>query len=115
MLYGNCKKILKSIVFLCAETSETNTLDIAVFLNNRIQTEDMIGCLRHLASAGERYINITKEEGPLLYVSPTHKGKHFKEDARAEAKHFLMVSVLVPIIVSAATTLITLWITSFFK
>lgn len=113
MLYGKCKKVLKAINFLCRDTSETSTLDIGVYLHNRIQSEDLIGCLHQLES--DRYIKILAEDKLLLSVSPTHKGKHLREYELAEMKHFLFTSILVPIVVSALTTLIGLWITGFFK
>ena len=113
MLYGNCKRVLKSINFLCANAEETTTLDIGIYLHNRIQTEDLIGCLHLLQEDG--LIKVSSENGSLIQVSPTHKGKHFKENQAAEIKRFLFTSIVVPVIVSALTTIVSLWISGFFK
>ena len=72
MLYGKCEKILKSVNFLCQTAEETTTLDIGVYLHNRIQTEDLLGCLHLLEDDG--FIEIISESGPLLHVKLTHKG-----------------------------------------
>lgn len=113
MLYGKCAKVLKSVYFLCKETKETTTLDIGVYLYNRIQTEDLIGCLHQLKDDG--LIEIISENGPLLHVKPTHKGRHYKEHRHAEIKHFLFTSIIVPVIVSALTTVVSLWLNGLFK
>lgn len=113
MLYGNSKKVLKAIQFLCAEENKTSTLDIKIFLNNKVQDEDLFGCVHILENDG--YIQISEENDLYIQVSLTHKGKHYAEELRAKVLHFLYVSVLVPIGVSIVTTLITLWIASFFK
>ena len=114
MLYGNNRKVLKAIRFLCETSETTNSLDIAVYLHNRIQTEDLIGCLNHL-STEEGYINPITEEGSLVYVSLTHKGRHYQQYECAKMRHFLINSIVIPIIVSAITTLVTFWITGIFK
>ena len=113
MLYGKCAKVLKSVCFLCKEEKETTTLDIGVYLHNRIQTEDLLGCLHQLKDDG--FIEIISESGPLLHVKPTHKGRHHKEYRNAEIKSFLFTSIIVPIIVSALTTIVSLWLNGFFK
>ena len=113
MLYGKCEKILKSVNFLCQTAEETTTLDIGVYLNNRIQTEDLLGCLHLLEDDG--FIEIISESGPLLHVKLTHKGRHYKEHRNAEIKRFLFTSVVVPVIVSALTALVSLWVNGFFK
>lgn len=106
MLYGKCHKVLKSISFLCQNTEETTTLDIGVYLHNRIQTEDLIGGLRQLEEDG--FIEILSESGPLLHVKLTHKGRHYKEHRRAAVIGFFIKSIFTPIIVAFATTLITI-------
>ena len=113
MLYGKCAKVLKSVCFLCKEEKETTTLDIGVYLHNRIQTEDLLGCLHQLKDDG--FVEIISESGPLLHVKPTHKGRHHKEYRSAEIKRFLFTSIIVPIIVSALTTIVSLWLNGFFK
>lgn len=45
----------------------------------------------------------------------THKGRHYKEHRNAEIKRFLFTSVVVPVIVSALTALVSLWVNGFFK
>lgn len=51
MLYGNCLKVLKAINFLCRNAEETSTVDICVYLHNRIQNEDFLGCIHQLEVA----------------------------------------------------------------
>ena len=113
MLYGKCPKVLKSISFLCQTAEETTTLDIGVYLHNRIQTEDLVGCLHQLKDDG--FVEILSENGPLLHVKPTHKGRHYKEHRNAEIKRFLFNSIIVPVIVSALTTIFSLWLNGFFR
>lgn len=51
-------------------------------------------------------------EEPYAYTFQlTHKGLHYKEYQFEEIKLFLLRSILTPIVVSMATTLLTLWIT----
>lgn len=112
-MYGNCKKILKAICYLCTDQEETTTLDIAVYLHNRVRDEDLIGCIRVLEA--DKLVEVKEDDGVLLYIQPTHQGRHFKENQWAKVKHFLFTIVAVPIAVSAATTLVSLWINGFFK
>ena len=111
MLYGKSRKVLNAIRFLCQEESETNIFNIGVYLHNRIQTEDLMGCLDLLSSKDEGYIRITRTE-PTVYVTLEHKGRHLYEYEMMKLKQFLRNSIITPIIVSVLTTLITLWITS---
>ena len=115
MLYGKNRRVLKAIRFLCQQHKTTTTLDIAVYLHNHIQTEDLLGCIRHLASAEENYIEIVSEDKSLVTVSLTHKGRHFIEYERASTWQFLRNSILIPIAVSACTALVTIWIERLFK
>lgn len=113
LLYGKCAKVLKSVCFLCKEAKETTTLDIGVYLHNRIQTEDLLGCLHQLKDDG--FIEIISESGPLLHVRPTHKGRHYKEYRRAAVIGFFMKSIFTPIIVAFVTTLITITLERLFR
>lgn len=106
MLYGKCEKVLKSINFLCEAAEETTTFDIGVYLHNRIQTEDLLGCLHLLEDDG--FIEIISESGPLLHVKLTHKGRHYKEHRRAAVIGFFVKSIFTPIIIAFVTTLITI-------
>lgn len=40
----------------------------------------------------------------------THKGLHYKKYKWIETKRFLLTSIVVPIVVSAITALVTLWL-----
>lgn len=54
--------------------------------------------------------------GPLgEYVQVTHKGWHIWQTALSRFAWFLFSSILVPVVVSAVTSLITLWINGFFQ
>ena len=87
--------------------------DIGVYLHNRIQTEDLLGCLHQLKDDG--FIEIISESGPLLHVRPTHKGRHYKEYRRAAVIGFFMKSIFTPIIVAFVTTLITITLERLFR
>lgn len=113
MLYGKCVKILKAVNYLCEREDETTTLDIGVYFHNRIQTEDLLGCLQQLKE--DAFIEILSEDGPLLFVKPTHKGRHYKENRRANLSNFILKSILTPIIVAFFTTIITLSLEKYFK
>ena len=52
MLYGKCQKVLKAVSYFCERKEETSVFDIGVYLHNRIQTEDLIGCLHQLKEDG---------------------------------------------------------------
>ena len=108
MLYGKSRKVLNAIRFLCSENENTSTLDITIYLKKQIYDEDLRGCIRLLNNEG--YIKIIEDTNLYIRVSLTHKGKHFDEYEKAEYKAFFIKSILAPIIVSLATTLITLWI-----
>jgi len=108
VLYGKSRKVLNAIRFLCRENENTSTLDITIYLKKHIHDEDLRGCIRLLNNEG--YIRIIEDTNLYIRVSLTHKGKHFDEYEKAEYKAFFIKSILAPIIVSLATTLITLWI-----
>ena len=94
MLYGNCLKVLKAINFLCRNAEETSTVDICVYLHNRIQNEDFLGCIHQLENDG--LIEIRSETELLVSVAPTHKGRHYKEYRRRVIVEFILKSVLTP-------------------
>lgn len=115
MLYGKCKKVLKSIQFLTAKDNITSTFDIAIHMHHNIQDEDLRGCIEALERDG--YLTIVQtigDKGVNIRVSLTHKGRHYQEYRRSEIKEFLLKSVLTPIIVSIITTFITLWVSGIF-
>lgn len=113
MLYGNCLKVLKAINFLCRNAEETSTVDICVYLHNRIQNEDFFGCIHQLENDG--LIEIRSETELLVSVAPTHKGRHYKEYRRCVIVGFILKSVLTPIAVAFVTTLITLLLQGYLR
>lgn len=109
MLYGKCKKVLEAICFLSAEDRKTSTLDIKMYMNNKIHDEDLRGCIRVLEQEG--YIKVLESTPAYLRVAPEHKGFHYKEYKHSEMKEFFLKSVFTPIVVSVITSLITLYLT----
>lgn len=113
MLYGKCQKVLKAVNYLCERKEETSVFDIGVYLHNRIQTEDLIGCLHQLKEDG--LIEILSESGLLVSVAPTHKGRHYKEYRKRIIAEFTFKSILIPIAVALVTTLITLFLQGYLR
>lgn len=113
MLYGKSQKVLGAIQFLCQHEQKTSTLDIVVYLKNRIHDEDLRGCIHILETEG--CVNILEEVEAYILVSLTHKGRHFNEYRQKAFMDFLGKSIFTPIIVAFITTLITLWLQGVFS
>lgn len=115
MLYGKSRKVLSAIRYLCKDGGTTSTMDISIYLKNRIQDEDLRGCINNLANPGNAYIEIIEESNAYIRVKTTHKGRHFPEYELARYREFLLKSIFTPIIVAFITTLITLWLNGIFN
>ena len=59
-----------------------------------------------------KFIGAFPAENSLFDIEPTYEGKHYNEFSRIKFKDFLFKSVLIPIFLSIATTLITIAIYS---
>jgi hypothetical protein len=69
--------------------------------------------LWHLEDLG--YIECQSSEGHVQYINANYKGQNYRELNLIETKELLCKSVILPIIVSAITSLITIWLTGHFK
>ena len=73
---------------------------------------DVFATLTHLQNLGlltfRRYIDDS------FSFTLTHDGKNYHQRRRAEVKDMLLRSIVLPVIVSAVTTLLTLWLKSLF-
>lgn len=105
MLYGKSRKVLRAIQFLCKDNQHTTSIDVTVYLHNRILSEDFDGCISLLEK--EELIKTTYNELGFPQYELTHLGKHYSEFQRAEFVRFLLRSIIVPIVVAVITTLIT--------
>lgn len=59
--------------------------------------------------------HLVKEESPLYIYSVTHDGWYILQTALSRLLSFLFSSILVPIAVSAITTIVALWINGLFQ
>ena len=105
MLYGKSRKVLRAIQFLSKDTDPATSLDVIVYLHNRILSEDFDGCKKKKKKEG--LIKTTSNDLGVAQYELTHLGKHYSEFQRAEFVRFLLRSILVPIVVAVITTLIT--------
>lgn len=105
MLYGKSRKVLRAIQFLCKDNQHTTSIDVTVYLHNRILSEDFDGCISLLEK--EELIKTTYNELGFPQYELTHLGKHYSEFRRAQIARFFMSSIVVPIVVALITTIIT--------
>lgn len=79
--------------------NETQTIDISKY------KESVVSILEHLEK--KEYIKFANSKG-YWQIKVTHKGYHLWQIAFFKMFKFTLVSIIVPIVVSAITTLITI-------
>lgn len=100
-------KLEKQFLIFCRQQggSDIESADIAQALN-RAPIQELHRCAKSLEKKGYLGRVITFSETDFIVDSLSYKGSHFDELARLEVKHFVICSILVPILTAAATTAI---------
>ena len=70
----------------------------------------ILDCCESLRKKG--YFLLSPQKNGDVIVELTFEGTHYRQIRYTEVKDFLLKSVFVPIVVSAVTTLVTLWLKS---
>lgn len=81
--------------------------------------DTVLAAVEYLTDEGNGYLeycNMDASWGPHpIGFRLTHRGLHHKEFEREAVRTFIMQSILTPIVVSAITALITLWLNGVFN
>ena len=108
MLNYSCKKVLNCLIFF-----KNNNIDIKgttsfePYLSKTIINKlDLI--LKYLSKNG--YLDYRYADDDIYDINLTYKGLDYKSFNLLEFKTFLFKSIFVPIIISALTTLLTMWL-----
>lgn len=111
MLNRNSKKFLRFLLSNSPDYADrVYTYDwIEENYNDKIQ--NVFATVRYLEKLGYLEIAISKPTDVHFGVILTELALHPYEFTAAEFKSFLFRSILTPVLVSMATTLLTLWIT----
>ena len=106
MLIRPCYKVLKAILYLCKNGSNTDSVSLMVYFHQRIGKLDLNNTLRQLMHDG--YISAIDHNEYLEEICLTYKGKHYHQYMWLNIKKVLINSFILPILVALITTLITL-------
>lgn len=108
MLNHSCKKVLNCLIKLNTNNIEINgTKTFNEYLPNYI-LQDLDLILEYLYSNG--YLTYQYFDDDIYSVTLTYKGLAYKSFNLEEFKLFISKSIIVPIIISIATTLLTMWL-----
>ena len=108
MLNHECKKVLNCLIYF--ENNNINIENNSTFkgyLSNRTISK-LESILDYLED--NDYLTYRTADDEIYDVELTYKGLEYKSFKLVEFKAFLFKSILVPIIVSALTTIITMWL-----
>lgn len=105
MIY-QCRKVLKSVNYLCIRQTKTSSADIVLYYKNHVNRLDLENTLQYLVDTG--YIKAKFHDNYVDEIELTYKGKHYK----SFAFEWFRNSVLFPILISVVTAFVTSFITN---
>lgn len=97
----NTISFLSDTTYFCFYDDTSKTMDYSKF------SKEICGLIQYLADNG--YLAYSFENNPY-HFHLTYKGLHFRKFHWLEIRNFILCSILTPIAVSLATTLLTLWL-----
>ena len=110
MLTKDCKRILDAL--LSGSDQSTMLLGwetISPLIPKDLDRYKFVNTLEHLQQSG--YLSFEKNLAwEVTFISLNHRALNYKEVSWLELRAFLIRSILVPIAVSAVTSVVTIWI-----
>ena len=113
----------KSVAYSCSisddwnDYANTSLSDLAADIKSDEDT--VLAAVEYLADEGNKYLeycNVESSQGAIpIGFRLTHRGLHYKAIQREAVQEFIMQSIFTPIVVSAITALMTLWLNGVFS
>ena len=108
MLNHKCKKVLNCLIYF-----QNHNIDIEGYKSfNGYLTKNILNklnlILEYLSANG--YLDYRCADDDIYEINLTYKGLDYKSFKFAEFQDFCFKSIFIPILISALTTIITMWL-----